>query len=346
MKIMVLAVVVAVMQATPPVPRQTPDTAAGRTNGVHEHTSTENKPSPTPAPVQHQEQTQPSQDAGEHLRRDNTPEPVVIREFPPVTVTTDWWYRWYVIFTGMVVAVGIAGSILAFSTLRKIERQTKANEGQLAEIKKAAEQADKTFALAELQAESARIAATATNDLVIAAKKAADAIVKGLEQSRERDRARIRIVVDPINPQFTAHNGVTCHLENGGFTRAFILNSVGKYLFSDSLDIDPGNQATRSLFYDEFLDPGQATKQMVLVPLEPDSQLTHAEVIQIRGEERFLHFYGFVRYTDIYEQTWKRSIHLRWVVRLGGVISGQITEWWEPVGPPEENAEIQEQKAN
>jgi hypothetical protein len=57
-----------------------------------------------------------------------------------------------------------------------------------------------------------------------------------------------------------------------------------------------------------------------------------------------LHFYGFVRYSDIYGQIWRINIHRRWVVQLGVVLSGQITNWWEAIGPTEENAEIREEK--
>lgn len=56
---------------------------------------------------------------------------MVVRELPSVTVNPDWWNRWYVIFTGTLVAVGGIGAGLAYKTLRAIGHQGELMSGQL-----------------------------------------------------------------------------------------------------------------------------------------------------------------------------------------------------------------------
>lgn len=57
----------------------------------------------------------------------------------PMTATRDWVDFLSLAFSGSLVAIGAFGVCYAVRTLKAIERQTKANEGQLAEIKVAGE---------------------------------------------------------------------------------------------------------------------------------------------------------------------------------------------------------------
>jgi len=57
----------------------------------------------------------------------------------------------------------------------------------------------------------------------------------------------------------------------------------------------------------------------------------------------FIHFYGFVRYRTIVERKMRVNVHLRWTMQWGGVIERQIMEWWEPVGPLEENRDMEDE---
>lgn len=354
MNIIILGVLLAVMQAAPPGPRKAADSPVDNHHDIQSKATPKQNPSPSPSPAPSStpipplSHAEPNQNSTSQPTATNT-ESIFVPVVSPVPKDSFWWNRFYVIFTGMLVGIGALGAFLAYRTLDRIDRQAVANEAQLAEIKKAAEQANKTLALAEKQAASAEIAARATSDLAAAARDAAQAVVKGLEQNRNSNRARIKIIVDRINPQTTGPNMVRFRIQNVGFTRAFIINSLGKYLRSESPDIEPGSPPNNSLVYDEFIEAGQEFPQSsnaMYLWLQPDAYLTDVQLFKIREGKAYLHFYGFIRYQDVYDQIWQRNIHLRWTMRFGGMMEGQLMDWWEPVGPPEENAEIQERNPN
>jgi hypothetical protein len=84
---------------------------------------------------------------------------------------------------------------------------------------------------------------------------------------------------------------------------------------------------------------------LALIPLEPDGS-TEDQIIEIKKGNLFVHFYGFVRYEDLFDRKWRRRIHLRWAMRWGGTSEGMIMEWWEPAGSKEENEETEDTEAN
>jgi len=78
-----------------------------------------------------------------------------------MTVTRDWLDFLSLAFSGSLVAIGAFGVAYAIKTLKAIERQAKANEGQLSEIKAAGQQTDRMIEHAGKQAEAAKKSAEA-----------------------------------------------------------------------------------------------------------------------------------------------------------------------------------------
>ncbi len=181
-----------------------------------------------------------------------------------------------------------------------------------------------------------------------AAKLGADAAREGVELAISKERARLKIVVEKAGPQSqlpggqAAFNGAVCSLMNYGLTTAFVSDFRGRFCRSDTQDVPAEYARCRQLMYGESIQPASSSSQ-VLVPLEPSPALADKELLQIRSGKSFLHFYGFVKHRDVFDRDWKTTIHLRWTMRWGGVIQGTVTEWWEPVGPSEENKETREE---
>jgi hypothetical protein len=71
------------------------------------------------------------------------------------TMTRDWVDFVSLAFSGALVAIGTFGVVYAIRSLKAIERQAKANEGQLAEIKAAGEQTKRMIEHAGKQADAA-----------------------------------------------------------------------------------------------------------------------------------------------------------------------------------------------
>jgi hypothetical protein len=237
--------------------------------------------------------------------------------------------------------------------MRQQAREAKESSSKAIEIAQAtAEAAKANAAAASKNAEFSRINAEATREIAIAARESANAAIQGVALTMNKERARIEIHATDINPHAgtESFNGVYCWLENCGFTRAFIVESKGKFLNSTSPEMESEQAPNRSLIYSEHIEQGERSDN-VLLALEPNAFLTDDDVIKIRKGETFLHFYGFVKYRDIFDRLWTKNVHLRWTMRFGGVVQDSAgdrakMDWWEPVGRPEENGEIQEEKPN
>jgi hypothetical protein len=187
-------------------------------------------------------------------------------------------------------------------------------------------------------------------DIGVSARAAQDSVKiagQALEANISKERARIKINVQPINPQSqTASgqinvNGVVCSLRNYGFSTGFILDFKARFFMGQMADIPADSTQCRQLWYAESLEARESSPDFLLM-LEPSSMLTNDEILKIRQGEFVLHFYGFVNHRDVFKPVvWTTAIHLRWKMRWGGMIQGTVMDYWEPVGGPRENEEVE-----
>jgi hypothetical protein len=197
------------------------------------------------------------------------------------------------------------------------------------------------------QAEAANRQADIAERAARAAEKSAEVASKALEANISKERARLKINVQPINPQGQTPsgqiyvNGVVCSLRNYGFSTGFIMDFKARFFMSQMADIRADDTQCRQLWYAESLEARESSPDFFL-GLEPSPTLTNDEIVKIRQGEFFLHFYGFVNHQDVFKPVvWTTTIHLRWKMRWGGVIPGTVMDYWEPVGGPRENEEVE-----
>lgn len=122
MKLLVLAVVLATIQASSPIPRQTTDEHA--TPSKKKADSSENDPvvqNLQPLSPEANRNTNPSSQINQEYS-------VRVTQLPLVNVATDGWTKSYVILTGALALIGLGGVCAALRTLRGIDRQTRAIE--------------------------------------------------------------------------------------------------------------------------------------------------------------------------------------------------------------------------
>lgn len=118
-----LAVLLTIMQAVPPTPRKTADTAAGRGDAVKKDSATKQAPA-APLPVQDAPSATEQQKSGNAPPDADRQETIRVRELPAVSVSKDWWDRSAIILTGCLVLIGGVGSLFALRTLTAIQLQT------------------------------------------------------------------------------------------------------------------------------------------------------------------------------------------------------------------------------
>lgn len=125
MKIIALAVLLAAMQTSPPVPRQATDGGIQPADTVKREPHKDKNP-PSSATSVKNSACSPSDSDGtsnENAKHHNE-QSVAITKLPAVSVHRDWadWIAW--LLTIALAGVGVAGVIAAFRTLKKIGDQT------------------------------------------------------------------------------------------------------------------------------------------------------------------------------------------------------------------------------
>src|SRR5580698_10413922 len=143
MKYLVLAVLLSVMQASPPVSRQAADANASKGQSVQNGAKANEKPPKPQAAVAQKVQATPNENANPSKRDDDAPHPVRIRELPPVSIVRDWMDVIALAFSGILLIVGICGVNAAYRTLKAIEQQVgemkaqrEITQGQLGQMEK------------------------------------------------------------------------------------------------------------------------------------------------------------------------------------------------------------------
>jgi hypothetical protein len=209
MKYLALAMLLAVMQASVPVPRKATDPKSGTAQSVARNPNSDQTPAQQAPPLVQSVSTQPNQDTGHSPAAENTQKPVIIRELPPVSVTKDWWDRIYICFTGVLIVVGIIGVRAAYKTLGEMKAQRVAMQGQLAAMQgqlgqmesagkqtdKIIEHASKQVIAAEGQVELMKASGTHTEQLAQQAVKQSDLTQRQLELTH-----RPWIAIEAVSP--------------------------------------------------------------------------------------------------------------------------------------------------
>jgi hypothetical protein len=119
MRIIALAVLLTIVQASPPVPRKATDNASSSSKNAKQESGNQQTPS---GPATATPKT--DKDSGEHPSDTYSQETVVIRESAPVPKPDkDRWDKAPVVFAGILVLIGAIGVCAAYKTLKAIERQ-------------------------------------------------------------------------------------------------------------------------------------------------------------------------------------------------------------------------------
>jgi hypothetical protein len=113
MKALVFVVLLAVMQAAPPVPRN----AAHHNAANGQNVTQDSNDSVTSKADENKSENVPDQ---------NSDKPIAISTLPPVSVTSGWRENLSLFFSGLLIVIGGGGVWAAIRTLRAIESQAKA----------------------------------------------------------------------------------------------------------------------------------------------------------------------------------------------------------------------------
>jgi len=292
MPMLILAVILAVMQATLPIPRKATHNQASQTAKEHSKADASQQNAAVTISPAASPSTPQGKEATTTESQKNAEETIRVRELPTVTVKAgmDWWNRAYVLLTAALVIVGIFGVRYARRSLRAIESQGMVMEGQLAAMKAQLSQMENAGQQTERLIEQSAKGATA-------AKESADALINSerawvMVDVELRDKGVYQSTDNNITRRFTMIDAkVIC--TNEGKAVAWITQKSSFFGVLNELPHEFNELRLQSFHREpEPLAPGDVSEFNV-----------HFLTAGYRGDGgSLLVFYGAVKYRDSFKE--------------------------------------------
>jgi hypothetical protein len=334
MKTLILAMLVfTVMQAATPVPRQAATSSSQRSNSSKNQSQhNQDDSDPTLAIDKQKEAISADRNNGQ-VASQNREQSVNLTRLPPITIVKDektWkdhlfdWGPW--VFSLFLVGVGIWQVWLLFRTLGAIKRQ--------------ADNMDRQTSILEASVKAANTSAAAARENV--------------EIFINKERARLRVEVlefspwKPVELQVTGIPGVgTARPIEANLVRykvsfyaptpAFISESGTTVTISESGEVPASYDGLWKIIgLPEIISPDTKLNEFAAFP-QGGISLEAGDVEKVKNGKSFIHFYGFIKYKDIFDMARETRFHFRWKIILGIVVSQTPDGEWIKCGPPEDN---------
>jgi hypothetical protein len=328
MKPFIFAVVLAIGQASSPVPAgRTTNSAARTSSEVKRESAAKRRPANQSPPTVEQNETPTAKRDAQQEGGNNAEHAVGISKLPPVSITREWpdWGLW--VFSFLLVVVGFLQVWLLHRTFGAIQRQANNMEEQTGILKDSVKAAN----------DSAK-AAQDNIDLFINKERARLRVhVKNFELRQE---SGVNITLDTPPEPIQMFRDIQAHVVSYevsfyGPTPAFVLESraIAKLRELKEPVIDYRKEEGLYMYLPEIIDSG-TTLETLHALLLPKVILEESDIERIQKGALFVHFYGFIKYNDAFEKSRTTSFHLRWEV--GDPILGANGRWVK-CGPPEAN---------
>jgi hypothetical protein len=315
MKYAVLAVLLAVVQAAPPVPRKASDNQSGTRDNLKDQSQSEPNSSPNQIASNNQngDAKQGAKPSAQPAANDAN-KTVVVAELASMPKKDRWdkasviasWILVY--FTFLLVVIGTGGVFAAIMTLKAIDKQAATMQGQLAQA--------------------------------IASTKAAQ---DSIDIIKDKDRARLHVEpvyeegfndfhLDPdemttIGPQ------VGIRVVQHGPTKAFNVIGESIVLLEDSSEALPTLDVSAPMRIPAVIDGGNVSfvVEQYLFPYTIEDSSAIAE------GKKFVHFLGRLVYEDVFGNPHKTTFRYLWTpeVRYGGITFEDAV--WMKLEPKSDN---------
>jgi hypothetical protein len=301
MKIIVLGMLLAVVQAAPPVPRHTSNEANKSGQSVKKQSDNKEAPSPSSSSFQEIVKPKAQSNSADAPSSPNTQQSITINKLPTVSVEKDLMDKTAWLFSGLLIVIGVAGVCAAVKTLKTIKRQAELMEGQLTTMQGQFGQMQKQAAEMEKQTRHLEGSVAATQASAEAAKLAADIAA----------RVSIpRLVIEKFEPAdagaanlaaMLQYPNVKIVIKNYGQTPALLKFWI--IIFTcEELPAEPdywNDRGSRIILERDVIEPNQPYT-IPPIPSWKRAELSLKDVEAIIKHEKKLWAYGFICYDDIF----------------------------------------------
>lgn len=231
-------------------------------------------------------------------------------------------------FTGALAAVAVLQFVVLLwqaSALRKIRGSTTSH----------AQDMEHQSSLLDGQLKVMAEQLTALKDTASAASSSAAAARESVELMVSKERARLRVELQPFYLNFDAPSPARFQIQHQGSTDAFVLDSRASVYVSDSREPDRTVQSGRPVPLPSVI----GAQNPVVVAEDVLHPFTEEEIDRIRELKSFVHFTGSVRYKDVFEGEHETRFNRVWSIANMGNLNGEPFTYWEHCGSVDENKE-------
>jgi hypothetical protein len=176
---------------------------------------------------------------------------------------------------------------------------------------------------------------TALKDTAAGASSTAAAAKATAELLVSKERARLRVELQPFYLNFDAPSPARFEIQHLGSTDAFVLDSRASVYVSDSRNPDRTFQNGKPIPLPSVI----GAQNPVVVAEDVLHPFSEAEIENIRELKSFVHFTGFVRYKDVFDGEHETRFNRVWSIARMGNLNGDPFTYWEHCGEVDENKE-------
>ena len=175
----------------------------------------------------------------------------------------------------------------------------------------------------------------AVKETASASSMSATAAKESIERIISKERARLRIELQPFYLNFNAPSPANYTVEHEGSTDAFVVDSHVSLYVSPSRDPDRSCVNGRPMQIPRII----GAQNPVVAAQDVLHPFTSQEIDDIRQLKSFVHITGFIRYKDVFEGQHETRFNRVWSIARMNHLNGEPFTYWELCGNAEENVE-------
>src|SRR5579862_2300030 len=176
---------------------------------------------------------------------------------------------------------------------------------------------------------------TAVKETASASSMSAMAAKESIERIISRERARLRVELQPFYLNFNAPSPASYTVEHEGSTDAYVMDSHVSVYVSPSRDPDRSSVNGRPMPIPRII----GAQNPVVAAQDVLHPFTSQEIDDIRQLKSFVHITGFIRYKDVFEGEHETRFNRVWSIARMNHLNGEPFTYWELCGTADENVE-------
>ena len=176
---------------------------------------------------------------------------------------------------------------------------------------------------------------SAVKETASASSLSAAAAKESIERIISKERARLRVELQPFYLNFNAPSPACYTVQHEGSTDAFVVDSHVSVYVSPSRDPDRSCVNGRPMPIPRII----GAQNPVVAAEDVLHPFTREEIDEIRQLKSFVHFTGFIRYKDVFEGEHETRFNRVWSIARMNHLNGEPFTYWELCGTAEENVE-------